>query len=174
MPLPKGDIDIVAEGDKDPIRLPKARHPEDVAPDLHPPLPALGALRDIYGPSSGSRGLTEGGYLFQSHPQDLSERGWFFLLLRRPKSLLIDQGQVSDIVFGLYILWVDVLVPVSIKRSVLFGIHEVVAKVFQLNLFELFSRQGLKPWIPIFHVALIFIPNLQIASHNLSSFDRPT
>jgi len=58
---------------------------------------------------------------------------------------------MSDIVLCLYILWVDIFIPVAIKARALLGILKDLAKVFQLYFFKPFSRQGLKIWIPIHH-----------------------
>src|SRR5208283_1675986 len=98
MPFPKGDIDVVPKRKKHAIRFPETSHPENMAPNFHSPLPTLVAFRHVDGLARCSGSLAKCGRFLRRYPEHLSERKWFLSVLSGPQVLLVNQGELSNII----------------------------------------------------------------------------
>ncbi len=147
--LPERDVDVVAEGDEDPVRLPEAGHPQDVAPDLDAPLPALEALRHVDRRPRGPGCLAESGDFLGRDPQHLAEEKRLLAVLRRAQILLVDQGQGTDVIEGPNPLRIDVPIQSAVEWGVVLGVGQDAAEVSELDPLQAFAGQGLDPRVPV-------------------------
>jgi hypothetical protein len=150
MPLPEGYIDIVSKGDKDPVRLTKSGHPEDVTPDLNTPLPAFVALRNIDRFPCGAGCLPIIAHLRQIDAQKISVEVFPFTLLGQAEIFLIGERQPPQVFPGLNILRFNAVQLLPVKGRMALGVPHVLSKVPELDLQEPFPLQGFHPRIPIF------------------------
>jgi hypothetical protein len=149
MPLPEGNIDIVAEGNENPVRFPEAGHPEDVAPNFHPPLPAFEALGDIDRLSGSARRLAECGDLLGADAQQFAEKKRLLAVLGSAEIFLVDERQGADVFKRTDVVRVKLAVQAPIKSAVGLSVGQEAAEIMNLYLLQLLSRKGLDEGVPI-------------------------